>query len=229
MIDKRLPFRTFWVNKPGYKGGMDVIGAGFGRTGTLSMKEALEQLGFGPCMHMIELLEGDAERPTLFHKAAEGDRDSLRDALEGYRSTVDWPGTFFWRELMQEYPRAKVILTVRDPQRWYDSVKQTILAAAERLPQDDAEPARVALRGMIEATVLEGTFGGRLADREHAVRIFEQHIEEVRATVPADRLLEFQVAEGWEPLCAFLDRPVPQTPFPRLNDSAAFQERLAEE
>lgn len=204
---------------------MDVIGAGFGRTGTLSLKVALEQLGFGPCMHMLPLLD-DAERATLFRKAVDGDRGSLRDALDGCRSTVDWPGTFFWRELVEENPQAKVILTVRDPQRWYESVEQTILAAASRPePSGDATPAT---REMIEATVLEGTFGGRLADREHAMRVFEEHNAEVRRTVPADRLLEFQVVDGWSPLCAFLDRPVPDTPFPRLNDTAAFQERVAD-
>jgi len=206
---------------------MDVIGAGFGRTGTLSLYTALERLGFGPCMHMITLLE-DAERLTLFHDAAKGDRGSLRDALAGFRSTVDWPGTFFWRELIEEHPQAKVILTVRDPQRWFDSVEKTILAAAQRPAPVDPGPADMARRAMIGATVLEGTFDGRLADREYAVRVFERHNEEVRRTVPADRLLEFQVADGWAPLCAFLDRPVPDEPFPRLNDTAEFQGRLAE-
>jgi len=206
---------------------MDVIGVGFGRTGTLSLKVALEQLGFGPCLHMVSLLD-DAERTTLFNKAAEGDRDSLHAAFDGHRSTVDWPGTFFWRELLEDYPRAKVILTVRDPQRWYSSVEQTILPAATRLDPADDEPAAVASRDMVEATVLKGTFDGRLADREHAIRAFEEHNEEVRRTVPAGRLLAFQVADGWAPLCAFLDRPVPDAPFPRLNDAVAFKQRLVE-
>jgi len=207
---------------------MDVIGVGFGRTGTLSLKVALEQLGFGPCLHMVSLLD-DAGRSTLFSKAAEGDRDSLRAAFDGHRSTVDWPGTFFWRELIEDYPRAKVILTVRDPQRWYSSVEQTILpAASRRLDQADDDMAAVASREMAEATVHKGTFGGRLADREHAIRVFEEHNEEVRRTVPAGRLLEFQVADGWSPLCAFLGRPVPEAQFPRLNDAVAFKQRLVE-
>jgi len=202
---------------------MDVIGAGFGRTGTLSLKVALEQLGFGPCMHMLPLLD-DAPRAMLFQKAAGGDRDSLHGALEGCHSTVDWPGAFFWRELVEENPGAKVVLTLRDPEQWYASIEKTILAAAQQRP--DAEPG--ASLDMIDATVLEGTFDGRLGDREHALRIFEEHTEEVRRVVPADHLLEFEVSQGWEPLCDFLDRPVPETPFPRLNDAAAFQKRLAD-
>ncbi len=108
---------------------MDVIGAGFGRTGTLSLKAALEQIGLGPCMHMIPLL-ADAERATLFRKAAEGDEDSLDAAMEGCRSTVDWPGTYFWRRLVDRHPRAKVLLTVRDPEKWYDSAYRTIYQAS---------------------------------------------------------------------------------------------------
>ena len=200
---------------------MDVIGAGFGRTGTLSLKTALEQLGYGPCMHMLPLLD-DPERSALFAKAAGGDRASLHDALAECRSTVDWPGAYFWRELVEDNPDAKVILTVRDPQRWYASMEQTILAAASR-----RAPGAGAGQEMIEATVLDGTFEGRLADREHALRIFEEHTEEVRRVVPAERLLEFEVTQGWEPLCDFLDRPVPGGSFPRLNDTATFRERLS--
>jgi hypothetical protein len=202
---------------------MDVIGAGFGRTGTLSLKVALEQLGLGPCMHMLPLLS-DPVKAELFHKAALGDRGSLTAALDGCRSSVDWPGAFFWRELIEEHPRAKVVLTVRDPQRWYDSMEQTILRAASMPQSPQGPPAGLA---MIRTAVFDGTFDGRLGDREHAVRVFEEHIAEVRRTVAAQRLLVFEVSQGWEPLCAFLGKPVPQTPFPRLNDTAAFQERVA--
>jgi hypothetical protein len=202
---------------------MDVIGVGFGRTGTLSLKAALEELGFGPCMHMIPVL-ADAERATLFKKAADGDSDSLDAAMDGYRSTVDWPGTFFWRDLVERHPDAKVLLTVRDPEKWYDSAYRTIYraATAPRVSVDVA-PAL----DMAHATVWDGTFGGRFADREFALRTFEEHNAAVRRDVPAGRLLEFEVAQGWEPLCDFLGRPVPDGPFPRLNDAAAFQEMVA--
>jgi len=204
---------------------MDVIGAGLGRTGTLSLKVALEMLGFGPCLHMVSVLD-DAERATLFQRAADGDLGSLTKALEGHRSTVDWPGVFFWRELVELHPRAKVILTVRDPEQWYDSAHRTIFQAAlnaSRAPS--ALPA--AGIGMIQRLVWEGTFGGRFADREHTVRVFEQHNEAVRRAVPAGRLLEFEVSEGWAPLCDFLGVPVPKAPFPRTNDTAEFLARAA--
>ena len=200
---------------------MDVIGAGFGRTGTLSLKIALELLGLGPCMHMMPLLD-DPERAGLFHRAAEGDLASLDKALEGHRSTVDWPGTYFWRELTARHPAAKVVLTVRDPQRWFDSAHTTIFQAASAEPDGTDEAMAVGI-GMARAIVWNGTFGGRFADREHAVRVFTEHNEAVRREIPADRLLEFEVTQGWEPLCDFLGVPVPAAPFPRVNDSAAFQ------
>ena len=200
---------------------MDVIGVGFGRTGTLSLKVALERLGFGPCMHMLPLLE-DAERAALIHRAADGDLGSLDRALTGHRSTVDWPGAYFWRELTDRHPDAKVVLTVRDPQRWYDSAHRTIFQAAMHTPAgaDGSTPAGLA---MAREVVWARTFGGRFADREHAVRVFTEHNEAVRREVPAERLLEFEVAQGWQPLCDFLGVAVPPEPFPRTNDSASFQ------
>jgi Sulfotransferase domain len=199
---------------------MDVIGAGFGRTGTLSLKVALERLGFGPCAHMLPLI-GDEERSALFARAAGGDRASLDRALEGCRSTVDWPGAYFWRELVEQYPDAKVVLTVRDPEQWYESARRTI-AAATGLP---TPPGMAAFRDCCDATVWEGTFHGRFGDRTYAIKVFTDHLEEVRRTVPAGRLLEYRVGDGWEPLCAFLGVPVPTGEFPRLNDAAAFQVR----
>ncbi|MFI7546863.1 sulfotransferase family protein [Actinoplanes sp. NPDC049599] len=205
---------------------MDVIGAGFGRTGTLSLKLALEQLGHGPCLHMLPLLD-DPQRAALFHRAAEGDTASLDKALEGHRSTVDWPGAYFWRELAGRHPAAKVVLTVRDPQRWYESAHGTIFQAATHPPEGGDESV-AAGRGMLRAIVWQGTFGGRFADREHAVRVFTEHNAAVRAEIPADRLLEFEVSDGWPPLCDFLGVPVPDVPFPRTNDGAAFRARIAQ-
>jgi hypothetical protein len=203
---------------------MDVIGAGFGRTGTLSLKVALEQLGFGPCMHMVPLLQ-DPEASALIRKAAEGDVESLDVALEGYRATVDWPMTYFWRELVDRYPAAKVILTVRDPGKWYESADKTIYAAANAGRESGMMDPDVI--GMVDATVWDGTFDGRFADREATIRRFLEHNARVRREIPADRLLVFEVAQGWEPLCSFLGVPVPETPFPRLNDTVTFNENLA--
>ncbi|MCU7728959.1 sulfotransferase family protein [Actinoplanes sp. KI2] len=204
---------------------MDVIGVGFGRTGTLSLKVALEQLGFGPCMHMMPLLE-DPWRASLLGRAADGEAACLDAAFDGYRSTVDWPGTFFWRELTAAHPAAQVILTTRDPGDWYDSAYRTIYAAATMdgpLPQ-----VMVAGREMAEKTVWQGTFGGRFADREAALQLFQEHNAAVRAEIAPDRLLEFTVSEGWGPLCDFLGAPVPDAPFPRLNDGAGFHRALRE-
>jgi len=203
---------------------MDVIGVGFGRTGTLSLKVALEQLGAGPCQHMIPLLD-DPDRAGLLCQAAEGDEDCLEAAFDGFRSTVDWPGTYFWRELTARHPDAKVILTVRDPDEWYESAARTIYTAAT-MPRPVESPSMAACRAMLDATVWEGTFGGRFDDREATIELFENHNAAVRAEIEPDRLLEYEVTEGWQPLCEFLDVPVPDAPFPRLNDTATFTEQI---
>ena len=200
---------------------MDVIGAGFGRTGTLSLKVALEKLGFGPCAHMLPLI-GDEERAALFAQAARGDRTSLDKALDGCRATVDWPGAYFWRELIEQYPDAKVVLTVRDPEQWYDSARRTIWAATN-LP---TPPGMAAFADCCDVTVWAGTFHGRFDDRTYAIKVFTEHLSEVRRTVPAGRLIEYRVGEGWERLCEFLGVPVPDEEFPRLNDTAAFRDRI---
>jgi hypothetical protein len=198
---------------------MDVIGVGFGRTGTLSLKAALEQLGLGPCAHMMPLI-GDEERCELFLRAANGDDASLDKALDPYRSTVDWPGVFFWRRLVDKYPEAKVVLTVRDPEKWYASAERTIWAATNA----PTPPGLETFKQMCDATNWAGMFDGRFADRDHAIRVFTEHNDEVRRTVEPERLLEYEVGQGWEPLCEALGRPVPAEPFPRLNDSATFHE-----
>ena len=202
---------------------MDVIGVGFGRTGTLSLKTALEELGFGPCMHMMPLLD-DPARARLLCEAADGNADSLDAAFDGFRSTVDWPGTYFWRELTARHPYALVVLTVRDPNKWYESVCNTIYPAA--MTGDALPPEMAAGRALAMKTVWDGTFGGRFADREAAIKIFQEHHAAVRAEIAPDRLLEYRVTQGWGPLCDFLGVPVPATPFPRLNDAAAFNEQL---
>jgi hypothetical protein len=202
---------------------MDVIGVGFGRTGTLSMKVALEMLGFGPCAHMLPLI-GDEERSAMFTQAAHGDEASLDKALDGCRSTVDWPGVFFWRELVAKYPDAKVVLTVRDPEQWYASAERTIWQATNAPTQ----PGMEAFREMCDATNWDGTFHGRFGDRDYAIKVFTEHNEAVRRSIPADRLLEYEVGEGWDRLCTFLGVPVPEQEFPRLNDTASFQERIGQ-
>jgi hypothetical protein len=202
-----------------------VIGAGLGRTGTLSLKVALERLGHGPCYHMIEILRApERARPWL-----EGARAGVHDwegIFRGYRATVDWPAAAFWRELFACHPRAKVLLSLRDPDRWHDSVMNTIHAAMAQAPPARASGELIAFQEMVRALILERTFGGRLEDREHAKRVFEAHNRAVMEAVPPARLLVFRPGDGWEPLCRFLGAPVPEEPFPHLNDTAWYRARM---
>jgi hypothetical protein len=205
---------------------MKVIGAGFARTGTLSLKAALEQLGFNPCYHMVEVFAHPDHIP-IWRAAAEGKPVDLREPLAGYQAAVDWPPSAFYQQLMELYPEAKVILTVRDPERWYESVMNTIYLARK---SGGVSPVPVELLeqfwGMIDALIWRGIFSGRFEDKHYAIDLFNQHNERVQREVPAEKLLVFQAQEGWEPLCRFLGVPVPQTPYPHLNDTQSFQERF---
>ena len=209
---------------------LKVIGAGFGRTGTSSTAAALELLGFGPCHHMRELFLRP-ETIAVWQRKADGEPVTWDDLLGGYRSALDWPSAYYWRELADAYPEAKVLLTVRDPQRWYDSVATTIYAlhhgpgspSPETRAYFDARPERWGQPKLTEQLVWQGTFAGRFPDREFAIKVYEAHNAEVRASVPAERLLEFDVSQGWRPLCEFLGVDVPAVPFPRLNSAEEFR------
>lgn len=215
---------------------LQVIGAGLGRTGTLSLKEALEALGFGPCYHMLELLS-HPEQVRHWEAASRGEPVAWDELFAGYQAAVDYPTARYYRELLQQYPEARVILTVRDPDSWWESVRETIYQVG-RAPEDPGEaPPPLPFPGdpelfarifdMVRRDVWETDFAGRFEDREYAVGVFQRHTAEVRAHVPADRLLVYQVKEGWEPLCRFLGVPVPAgKPFPRVNEREAFRQRL---
>lgn len=200
-----------------------VIGAGFGRTGTLSLKAALEQLGLGPCHHMVELFKHPEQIP-VWDEATDGAAVDWERLLADYLSIVDWPGCHFWRDLTQRYPAAKVILTIRDPKAWYRSAADTIFRVMREKPGDD--PVAQAQWRLIRKMILQQTFGGSTADEALATGVFEMHNEEVRRTIPAERLLVYEVKQGWEPLCAFLGVPVPEVPFPRTNTTEEFVGRL---
>ena len=207
---------------------LEVIGAGFGRTGTLSLKLALERLGFAPCYHMTEVL-AHPEHVPAWDAAARGQPVDWDDLFRGYRATVDWPACNFYRELLDRYPDAKVILTVRDPGRWYDSARQTIYQVGRVVPPWllPLMPRMRRFQRMTERLIWEGTFGGRFEDRDHALAVFHRHSEAVRRAVPPERLLVYEVSEGWGPLCAFLGVPEPAgEPFPRVNDAAEFRARI---
>lgn len=205
-----------------------VIGAGFGRTGTLSLKVALEELGFAKCYHMTSVLER-MDDARVWDAAGRGEPVDWDALFAGYRATVDWPGCTFYRELLQRYPDAKVILTVREPERWYDSARQTIYFVRHAFPAwtSLAMPRMRVFRRMLDRLIWDGTFQGRFEDRGFAIDVFNRHNEQVRRDVPADRLLVYEVRAGWEPLCAFLGVPVPaDKPFPHLNDASEFRTRI---
>jgi Sulfotransferase domain len=214
---------------------LEVIGAGFGRTGTMSLKVALEELGFEPCYHMSEVFTHPAH-VELWRAAARGKSVDWEQIFGGYRATVDWPACTFYGELMEKYPDSKVILTVRDPQRWYESAYNTIYTMtrsassspifyAASLVMPRAKGMKRARR-MIEEIVWERDLDGRFEDREHAIETFERHNEEVEQSVPSEKLLVYEVKEGWGPLCEFLGVEVPDKPFPHLNDGAVFRGRI---
>lgn len=197
--------------------GLKLIGAGFGRTGTLSLKKALEELGFGPCYHMVELFENEGANEQ-WEAISRGLPVDWNTIFAGYQATVDWPACAFYKELMRVYPDAKVLLSVRDPEKWYKSAASTIYATSSLHRDPDSLHAR-----MINAIIWQGTFEGRFEDKDYAIDVFLRHNEEVKRYVPPEKLLVYDVKQGWEPLCAFLDVEVPAgKPFPYLNDRESF-------
>jgi hypothetical protein len=202
---------------------LQVIGAAFGRIGTLSTKVALEQLGYGPCYHMIEVFARPGHS-AAWHAVALGQPVDLDPIFEGFRSTVDWPSCNAWRRLWEANPGSKVLLNRRLPEAWYESLRNTIVASLDRPVPPDAPPGAAEHRAMGRDLVW-GTFDGRVYDRDHVLAVLAAHEADVVASVPADDLLVFDVAEGWAPLCAFLDVPVPDQPFPRVNDTPEFRAR----
>ncbi len=196
---------------------LEVFGAGLGRTGTRSAKRALELLGFGPCYAMLDMLE-HAEQGPFWRRAAAGEAVDWREFYAGYRSSINLPGSRFWPEITDTFPKVKVVLTVRDPDRWYASTRNSIFPAATAPLGPDVDPAYAGMLAMAREVVWDSIFGGRFADRDHALRVYREHNEAVRRGVDAGRLLVFDVAEGWAPLCGFLGVPVPDEPFPHRNE-----------
>lgn len=203
---------------------LQVFSAGFGRTGTMSLKLALEALGFGPCHHMDEVLKDPGSQIGLWNEAHTG-RPDFDAIYRGYEAAVDWPTAAYWRELSAAYPAARVILSSRTVESWVASFSGTILAVLSA-PETWPEAGRPWLE-MVVDVVIERSLGGR-TDPDGLRAAFEEHEAAVKAAIPPERLLVFDVRQGWEPLCRFLDRPVPGTPFPRTNSKEEFF-RLVEE
>jgi hypothetical protein len=213
-----------------------VIGAGFGRTGTMSLKVALEALGFGPCYHMTEVF-AHPEHAAFWISAWRGEPADWDGVLGGYEAAVDWPACTFYEELMERHPDAKVILSVRDPERWYESVRNTIYELSVVIPRHPIYRIGYKLvsffvlrgpgnRNLADEIIWQGTFDGTFEDKHHAIEVFERHNAEVQRRVPKDRLLVYDVKAGWGPLCEFLGVEEPEEPFPRTNDAAEMRRRL---
>jgi hypothetical protein len=196
-----------------------VVGVGFGRTGTNSLKLALEQLLGGRCHHMHEVFERPEVIP-LWTAAAAGDPDW--DAIfDGDVATVDWPGAAFWRELVDAYPDAVVLLSLREsPEAWWRSANRTIF---EMRRMEGLPPEAAAWLGTVEQLIR--THGVDLDDEAASIAAYRRHIDDVRAAVPAERLVEWTTGDGWGPLCDALGVPVPDEPFPHVNTTAEFRDR----
>lgn len=203
---------------------LKIVGAGFGRTGTLSMKAALEQIGFGPCYHMSEVI---SHPPFAEHwmTATAGGKVDWNEVFEGYVSAVDWPSCAFYGDHASLYPDSKVILTVRDLNTWYESCQATIFNVM-RPPLELVPPHMKHVAKLARTLVAEKTFSGRIDDRAHCIAVHQAHIDEVKQTIPPSRLLVFDVKQGWDPLCRFLGVPVPATAFPRVNEREEFGKDL---
>jgi hypothetical protein len=209
---------------------MKVLGVGFGRTGTVSLTAALDELGFGPCYRMQTVID-EPWRAEHWLAAARGEAPDWDTVFAGFASSVEWPAAAFWRALVAQYPDAKVILTLREPDAWSASARRTIFRDADlgdRLLgaiRRRLSPADAAVHRVIGAVVVRRVFDGRVSEREHLAAVFRRHNAAVAEHVAADRLLIYDVSQGWAPLCAFLGVPVPPVPFPHANDARAFRRK----
>jgi Sulfotransferase domain len=202
---------------------MHVIGAGVGRTGTQSLKLAVNQLGLGPCHHMEDVISNMPTQVPLWAAAVKG-RPEWTTIYNGYESAVDWPTARFFRELHAAYPSAKFVLTHRSPESWVESFSETINKALAG--RAHAPPEMQAWLEMVVDLVAQTGFPDAL-DAAALTKAYIAHNEAVKAAIPADQLLVYQVKEGWAPLCAFLNFPVPAEPFPRTNNREEFWARVS--
>ncbi len=206
---------------------LKVIGSGFGRTGTMSMKMALEVLGLGPCHHMIEVME-NPEQLAHWKAIAAGEPIDWADVFKGYTSQVDWPGAHIWHETSIAFPDAKVIHTERPEDAWWDSFNGTIGKFFATYSDLELPPHITDIFNTMNDWLIKGTFED-FTDRDSAIAAYRLNNQKVRDTIPADRLLVLNVADGWDPLCRFLEVPVPSTAFPHRHPKEEFWEHFGGE
>ncbi|MEP2028118.1 MAG: sulfotransferase family protein [Paracoccaceae bacterium] len=198
---------------------LKVVGTGFGRTGTDSMRKALNILGVGPTHHMFELEEGSPLRP-LWLDLAKGGEPDWENLFEGYTACVDWPSAFYWRTLIDVYPDAKILLTMRSAESWWKSFEATIL----KYLQSGHDPD-----GLGQTLIKPQVFDGRPDDRDHAIALYNRNVADVVATVSPERLLIHNLGDGWQPLCDWLGLPVPDVDYPSGNTTSDMKARLVDE
>jgi len=203
---------------------LEVVGAGFGRNGTNSLRTALELLGFGPCHHMAEVIESPKQL-SLWRSLEQGDNAALMKALEGFRSQVDWPGAVYWETLAELNPNSKVILSTRDPDEWFDSMQATIVPFITSMSAQSEDLHLKELAAWSKRVIARDIFDNKMDDRAYATKIYRAHTSRVIDTIPRERLLIFQVSDGWAPLCEFLDRDIPSLDFPNTNSAANFRDK----
>ena len=226
-----------YISTPSEEGYI-LIGAGLPRTGTTSLRIALSHLLKGPVHHMYYVIENGPEQVPFWVDVLDGKMDSegFRQAFEkwGLRASVDYPTSYFYKDLIQAFPKAKVLLSIRDPESWYNSVKNTIWwghQLGKQFPMSlfyyfDSEASlrwRMIDKLTSHKAFKKGLFDTISAGEEESIKFYEEWIEEVKSVVPPENLLIFHVKEGWSPLCQFLDLPEPSVPFPRSNDTEKMQ------
>jgi hypothetical protein len=197
-----------------------VIGAGLGRTGTHSLKLALEKLLGAPCYHMAEVFRRPQDIP-IWSAAAKGERVDWRALFDGYAAAVDWPPAGYWSQIAEVFPDAIILLSTRDADSWWKSASRTIFAIQQREPKADDNPA---FKPMI-SEMFSNTFTPDFLQEAPAKAAFDRHNADVRKRAPANRLVEWRATDGWGPLCAALGVPVPAEPFPVSNTSEQFRAR----
>jgi len=190
---------------------MEIIGVGIGRTGSLSLKLALEKLGYKPCYHILDVL-GNPGIIKIWLSIASGKTIDWKKLFRNYRAGLDYPFPTHYQEYLDAFPEVKVILTVRDPDEWYESATQTIFYLQHFLINWLPWGEKIG-----KTTIWYRLFKGRFKDKDFAIMVFKKHTEDIKECVPEDQLLVMDVKEGWRPLCHFLDIPIPDTPFPYVN------------
>ena len=207
---------------------MKVLGAGFGRTGTMSLKIALEKLGIGPCYHMREVISHPSHI-KIWYDISRGEHPNWDRLFSGFNSAVDFPVCLFYEELVNKFPDAKFILTLRDFDTWYKSTANTIYKVPTMLPgwfKRVVYPIRMFIEMQV-ILIWVGLFKNNFSDRESTELVYNEHIESVKKTISADKLLIYRINEGWGPLCEFLNVEKPETPFPKVNDTAEMLRNFA--